>query len=74
MFLYIYIVIFKFKNFILVHLIKSVTVIQAKSYFDEPRCTIHVDVYYTVPVLVTAVFLKMNPRVRNVCILLVYII
>ena len=66
MFLYICIVIFKLKNFMLVHLIKSVTVIPAKSKFNEPRCTIHVDVYYTVPVLVTAVFLKMNPRVRNV--------
>jgi hypothetical protein len=67
MFLFIYVVIFKFKSFILVHLIKSVTVIPAKSYFGEPRCTIHLDIYHTVPVLVTAVFLKMSLGVRNMC-------
>jgi hypothetical protein len=31
---------------------------------DEPGCTIHVDIYYTVPVFVTSVFLKINPRVQ----------
>jgi hypothetical protein len=35
----------------------------AKPYFDEPGCIIHVDTYYTIPVVVTAVFLKMSPRV-----------
>jgi hypothetical protein len=29
-------------------------------------CTIHVALHYTVPVLVTTVFLKISPRVRNV--------
>ena len=28
-------------------------------------CTIHVDIYHTVPVLVTTVFQKMSPRVRK---------
>ena len=37
-----------------------------KPYFDEPVCTVQVDVYFTLPVLVTSVFLKMSPRVRNV--------
>ena len=37
----------------------------AKPYFDEQRCTILVDTYYTVPVIVTTVFLKMSPQVRN---------
>jgi len=36
-----------------------------KPYFDEPGCTIHIDIYYTVRVLVTVVFLKMSPRIRN---------
>jgi len=36
-----------------------------KSYSDEHGCTTHVDIYYTAPVLVTAVFLKMSPRVRD---------
>jgi hypothetical protein len=34
----------------------------AKPYCDEPGCTIHVDIWYTVPVLVTTVFLKMSPK------------
>jgi hypothetical protein len=37
----------------------------AKPYFDEPGCTIHVDMYFTVPLLVTTVLLKMNPQVQN---------
>jgi hypothetical protein len=37
----------------------------AKRFFDEPGCTIHVDMYFTIPVLVTAVPLKMSPQVRN---------
>jgi len=41
--------------------------IPAKVHFDQPRCTIHIRIYYTVPVLVTAFFLKMSPRVRNMC-------
>jgi len=36
-----------------------------RRHFDEPGCTIHVDVYHTVPVLVTPVFLKMSPRVQK---------
>ena len=37
----------------------------AKPYFDEPGCTKRVYTYYTVPVLVTTVFLKISPQVRN---------
>jgi hypothetical protein len=33
--------------------------------FDETDCTTHVDIYYTVSVLDTAVFLKIRPRVRK---------
>ena len=33
--------------------------------FDEPVCTIQVDVCCTLPVLITIVLLKMSPRVRN---------
>jgi hypothetical protein len=35
----------------------------AYSCSEIPVCTIHVDIYYTVPVLVTAVFLKISTRV-----------
>ena len=35
----------------------------AKPYFDEPGCGIHVDIYYTVPIVVASAFLKMRPRV-----------
>jgi len=38
----------------------------AKPYFDEPGCTEHVYTYYTVPVCVTTVFLKISRPVRNV--------
>jgi len=38
---------------------------EAKPQHDEPGCTIHVGIHYTVPVLVTTVFLKISPRVRN---------
>jgi len=34
----------------------------AKPYFDELGCIIHVDIHYTVPVVVTAISLKMSPR------------
>ena len=37
----------------------------AKPYSDEPGCTVQVDIYCTVPVVATAVWLKMNSRVRN---------
>jgi hypothetical protein len=37
---------------------------RCKPYFDEPGCNIHADIHYTVPVLVTTVFLKMSPRVN----------
>jgi hypothetical protein len=35
----------------------------AKPYFDERGCIIHVDIYCTVPIVVTTVFLKMSPWV-----------
>ena len=33
----------------------------SKSYSDVPGCSIHIDIFFTVPVLVTTVFLKMKP-------------
>jgi len=45
--------------------IQPFIVISAESYSDVPGCSIHADIFHTVPVLVTAVFLKMNPQVRN---------
>jgi len=48
-----------------IHHITPFIAIPAKLHFDEPGCTIHVHIYYTVPVLVTTVFLKMSLRVRN---------
>ena len=47
-----YIVIFKFKHFILIHLITPVIVIPAKPYFDELRCIIRVCVSVSVCVCV----------------------
>jgi hypothetical protein len=29
------------------------------------QCEPHVDIYYTVPVLITTVLLKISPRIRN---------
>ena len=43
---------------------KSASII-AKPHSDIPECTIHLHINYTVPVLVTAVFLKTNIRVQN---------
>jgi hypothetical protein len=40
-------------------------VIPAQPYCDTPGCTIHVDIYCTVPVFVTTVFLKMGLWVQN---------
>jgi len=40
-------------------------VIPAQPYYDKPGCTVHVDIHYTVPVLVTTVFLKTSPSVWN---------
>ena len=37
----------------------------ANPYSDIPECTIHVDIHYSSSVFVTTVFLKMDPRVRN---------
>jgi hypothetical protein len=67
MFLNFYIIIFKLNIFILIYLIVTFILIPAKPYFDEPRCTMRVDihVYYSVTALVTTVFLKMDARVRN---------
>jgi hypothetical protein len=37
----------------------------AKQNSDEPGCTIHVDTHYTVPVPITAVFLKISLRLET---------
>jgi len=57
--------IFKFKNFLLIYLTAPFIVIPAKLCFNEPRCTIRIDISRTLTVLVTTVFLKMSPRVQN---------
>ena len=57
------------------------------AHFDETGCTIHVGIYYIVPVLGTDLVLNINPRVRacrrhldklnsfsQMCIFLVHII
>ena len=60
-----YIVIFKFKNVIPIYRIAPFIAIPAKPHFDEPSCTIHVHTFYTGPVLLTTVCLKVSLRVRN---------
>ena len=53
----------KFKYFILN--IKASYCYFSITISDVPGCTIHVDICYTVPVLITTVFLKMSPQVQN---------
>jgi hypothetical protein len=43
---------------------KTVSTIE-HSHPEIPGCTLHVDIYCAVPVLITTVFLKLNPRARN---------
>ena len=56
--------IYKISNILYID-IKYFIVAPPKPHFDVPRCTIHVDIYCTVPVLFTALFLKIRSRVRN---------
>jgi len=38
----------------------------AEAHSDIPECTIHVDIYYTLLVLITAALLKTSLRAQNI--------